>query len=129
MKIRTWNMELGFASLVMFGQFFSIAYLRGHVDWREILGIFAVLILFAHGQVADRLSEREGERAKSGDPTVVECYKKEFYYFIGKEVCWAAYFISMGAWSALVGTLLLFSYRPWRKWWRTRYPLDRNQAS
>lgn len=126
MKIKTWQIELSVATLVMLAQLFIAAWLTNHFDWRELIGTAAVLVLFAHGQVSDRLSEQEAERVKQGAEPHVHCHRMEKRYFMGKEVLWMLYFALIGAWSAIAGTLLLFLYRPWRSWYRRRRPLDRD---
>lgn len=86
----------------------------------ETVGSLAVLAGFSHGQVADRLSEKEGQRASRPNPAdLVECWHLERRYFLQKEALWLVYFVALGAWSALAGVGLFLGYRAWRALYRT----------
>jgi hypothetical protein len=109
--VRTWQLEALVASAVLLAGWW--------IFWRtpiELLGTLAVLLTFCHAQVADRLSEAEGERPQPK----VECHRWERRYFLSKETIWAAYFGFQCAWSPLVGVALLTGYRVWRTWRRAR---------
>ncbi len=80
------------------------------VEW---LGAVAVYLTFGHASVSFRLQEAE-ERRQGRE---VECYRKAFWYFLGKEACWFCYFTLLGAWSALVGVFVFLLYPWWRKVW------------
>lgn len=86
----------------------------------EMVGAFAVLLSFGHAQVADRLAEREAARATA----TVECHAWATRYLVGKEALWLAYFVLHRSWSALAGVVLFLAYPLWRRWWRTRRPLE-----
>ncbi len=81
------------------------------------LALVAVLLTFAHAQVADRL--REGVEA--GDPHV-ECSPWLDRYWISKEIVWFAVFFELKAWPALVGCVVFALYPFWRKRFRLRHP-------
>lgn len=83
--------------------------------WLELLGAGAVLLSFAHAQVADRLAELEGKR----EAPQVHCYKWATRYLVGKEMLWLVYFVLHHSWSALAGVGLFLAYPVWRKWWRS----------
>jgi hypothetical protein len=95
-------------------------------SWVEMIGAGAVFFTFAHAKVANRLSEREEYRNKKGrdDKTILPYYFKIKRYFYLKEVLWFAYFSLLGAWSALVGTVIFLLYQPWRNLWRQYHPLS-----
>lgn len=95
-------------------------------SWIEFVGAGAVFFTFAHAKVANRLSEREEYRNKKGedDKTILSYYFKIKRYFYLKEVLWFAYFTLLGAWSALVGTVIFLLYQPWRNLWRKYHPLS-----
>ncbi len=80
----------------------------------EAFAAMAVLLTFGHAQIADRLAEQEGKRAIPS----VDCYKKLWYYFIGKELLWSLYFLETHAYSALVGVVVFLVYPFWRKLYR-----------
>ena len=95
--------------------------------WIEYLGAAAVFFSFAHAKVANRLAEREEYRRKKDeeDRIVLAYYYKATRYFYLKEIFWFAYFILLGAWSALVGCVIFLLYEPWRKLWRIYHPLSK----
>ena len=112
--LRTWHIGLAIVAAAMLG----VAIVTGGtiVAW---LSAAAVTASFGHGQIADRLAEREAARAA---PTV-HCHAMAARYFVAKEVLWALAFMSSHAYPALVGVALFLAYPAWRRWWRTRHPL------
>lgn len=82
----------------------------------ELIGSGAVLASFAHGQVSDRLAEKEAEKPSPD----VKCFRWSGRYFLMKEALWLSYFILKGAWSALVGCAVFLVYPLWRRWWRQK---------
>lgn len=116
MKLRTWHVERAVAAGVLaIGAAFSAT------DWRAWLSAAAVLAAFAHGQIADRLAEREAARARPS----VECHRKALLYFVAKEVLWVAFFLSTHAYPPLLGCAIFLVYPLWRRAWRRRFPLNR----
>jgi len=81
------------------------------IEW---IGAGAVLLSFAHAQVAERYAEKDRERTVPD----VSCRAWLRRYFIGKEALWVIYFATRGAWSALVGCGVFLAYPAWRAWWR-----------
>ena len=114
--MRTWKVELFVVAVVL--SCVAVVSGKGLVEW---VGSAAVLLSFAHAQVADRLAEREAFREK---PTV-ECHRLATRYFVSKEILWCAYFLTHKSWSALVGVALFLAYPAWRKLWRARRPVVR----
>lgn len=112
--MKTWHIELAVVAAVLS----AVALLSGGslVEW---IGTLAVLASFAHGQVSDRLAEREAARERPA----VHCHRMSGRYFIAKEALWLSYFVTHRAWSALAGVLLFLLYPAWRRFWRTRHPL------
>lgn len=95
---------------------------KGVVEW---LGVAAVFVSFMHAKVANRLAEREALRMES---TEENKYPLPYYYkitrwFYLKEILWFAYFLFLGAYSALAGVLIFLLYEPWRSAWRKKHPL------
>ena len=115
-RLRTWHLELAVVATVLLT---VAAISRG--GWVEFVGAVAVILSFAHAQVADRLAEREAARDLVG----VSCHRWASRYLFGKETLWLVYFIAHASWSALAGVGLFLIYTPWRRWWRRAHPVDR----
>jgi hypothetical protein len=112
--IPTWVGELAVVAAVLGG----VLLVTG-APWFELVGSCAVLASFAHGQVSDRLAEREAARTSPE----VHCHAWARRYFLSKEALWLVYFVAKGAWSAFVGCAVFLAYPAWRTWWRRRSPL------
>ncbi len=112
--MKTWMAELVVVWLVLAG-----VVLYTHGGWLETVGALAVLAAFAHGQVAERMREKEALKSKPD----VRCFRWSTRYFFAKELLWLAYFVAHRSWSALVGVGVFLAYPLWRKWWRKRHPL------
>ncbi len=111
--LRTYHFELTFALL-----FLSVVALwsqKGVIEW---IGVAAVFFSFAHASVGDRLAAAQAREMRQKNKATVECYYKLERYFYAKEICWFAYFLLLGAWSAIAGVFLFLLYPLWRKWWR-----------
>ncbi len=115
--MRTWQGELAVVGTVLGG-----VLLATHAPLVEVVGAGAVLASFAHGQVSDRLAEKEAARARPE----VYCHAWARRYFLAKEALWLIYFVAKGAWSALVGCAVFLAYPAWRSWWRRRSPMERS---
>ena len=112
--MKTWQAEFSFVGAVLV----IVAGLSGG-GALEMLGAAAVLLSFAHAQVADRLAEREAHRLAQS----VECHRWATRYLVCKELLWCGYFVLHGSWSALAGVGLFLAYPLWRRWWRKLRPL------
>ena len=117
--MRTWQLELLFVANVLAASLAATGAARV-----EAIGALAVLASFAHGQVSDRLAEREGLRAAPD----IGCWRWARRYFLAKEALWFAYFVAHRSWSALVGVLLFLAYPVWRDWYRRRWPYERSRT-
>ena len=97
-----------------------VAFFSGNrlVEW---VGVFAVLLTFAHATVANRMSERQ---ALMLEPDV-ECYKWSDRYFVAKELLWFSYFLLHRSYAALVGVFIFLLYPFWRRLYRKMRPLNR----
>jgi len=115
-KFRTWHIEHAVVVVVL-----SAVWLYTGRQPKEAVGAFAVYLAHGCSSIGARFEEREAQRAKPS----VECYRWFWWYFVGKELCWAAYFVWSGAWSALVGCALFAAYPLWRKQWRKWHPLPK----
>lgn len=120
--IPTWYAEIGAVMAVLSGVVYAT-----HGSVLESIGATAVLFSFAHGQVADRLAEREAARRRPD----VECHAMARRYFVAKEALWFVYFAWKGSYAALAGVVLFLAYPVWRRFWRRRHPLPvrRDEAS
>lgn len=107
--MRTWHAEMAVVAIVL-----GAVVLGTHARPIEWVGSAAVLMSFAHGQVSDRLAEKEAKRASPE----VDCYRWSRRYFLAKEMLWVAYFAAIGSYSALAGCGLFLVYPAWRMWHR-----------
>jgi hypothetical protein len=107
--IRTWQIESAVALAVLA----SVAVLGGNhaVEW---IGVGAVWLSFMHGQVSDRMVERQAAQSAPD----VHCWRWSRVYFAGKELLWVAYFLAHRSYAALVGCALFLAYPLWRAWYR-----------
>lgn len=116
-RVRTWHVEAvcvaGALSIV------AIWSGKGMIEW---LGVAAVFFTWMHASVAHRLAEVQAEKEAKHTMTEVECHRWTGRYFYLKEVLWFCYFIVLGAWSALAGTVLFLLYGWWRKMYRKYHP-------
>ena len=118
--MRTWTEEFGAVAIVLGAV--VVATGAPAVEW---LGASAVLASFGHAQVSDRMAEQEAARAVPSVP----CFRRAQQYFLTKEVLWCAYFVSKGAWSALVGCGVFLAYPAWRAWYRKRRPVSPDRGA
>lgn len=102
--------------LVVAGVLFAVNALRDNPFSLDLLAAGAVLLTFGHAQIADRMMEKEKEKAQPD----VECYQKLLYYYVGKEVLWFLYFLLNQSYSALVGVVVFLIYPIWRRFYRGR---------
>lgn len=117
-KVRTYVVEYVFVGAILVAV--AIISKKGPIEW---IGVLAVFLTFGHASIAERLREREELRHAKQIPIEVECYRKLPYYFYAKETLWFVYFVLLGAWSALAGTVLFLIYTPWRNYYRKWHPV------
>jgi hypothetical protein len=108
-RIKTWMVE----SLVVAG-ILSASILIHPFKLSELICGVAVWITFMHGQVSDRMQEKQSQMSNPD----VSCYKWSTRYFLLKEAMWITFFLMIGSYSALVGSLVFFVYPFWRKFYR-----------
>lgn len=109
--MKTWIYEIGVVAAVLSGV--NLLWANNGINW---LTTAAILVTFNHGQIGDRLQERQGKM----DRPTVECYHKLNKLFAGKEILWIAAFICMKNYAAIVGSCLFFLYPFWRKYYRSK---------
>lgn len=108
--LNTWQIEMIVVAIVLL----AVNFFAKTIMSIEIIASLAVLLSFGHAQIADRLAEKE---ALKTIPDVF-CYRKLWYYFMGKEVLWMIYFLMNRSYSALVGVFAFLIYPVWRTWYR-----------
>lgn len=108
--MKTWKIEI----LLLISILILVNDLTNHLGLTDIIAAIAVLLSFGHVQISDRLSEQQDQLQK---PTV-HCYRQMMYYFIGKEICWLAFFCLTESYSALVGVIFFLLYPFYRKAYR-----------
>lgn len=82
----------------------------------EIICSVAVLFTFKHAQIADRMQEKQAILEKPD----VYCYRWSNRYFTIKEALWITFFLMIGSYAALCGSILFFVYPFWRRLYRKR---------
>lgn len=117
-KVKTYVIEYVFVGAILIAV--AVISKKGLIEW---IGVFAVFLTFGHASIAERLREREALRQARLDAVEVNCYWKLPYYFYIKESLWFIYFVLLGAWSALAGTILFLIYTPWRNYYRKWHPI------
>lgn len=110
--MKTWKIEM----LVVATILLVVNYLSHKLFSIEILAAIAVILTFGHAQIADRLAEKEAQK----DIPEVDCYRKMWYYFVGKEMFWFLYFFMNHSYSALVGVFVFLAYPVWRSIYRKK---------
>jgi hypothetical protein len=112
--VKTYQIEI-----IVVGTILSGVVLATHGGILEWLGSLAVLCSFCHGQISDRMAEKESKK----ETPDVHCWQWSLRYFIAKEALWLIYFLAHRSYAALVGVFIFLLYPLWRKFWRTRYPV------
>lgn len=110
--MKTWHVEMLVVAVILL----VVNLIAQRLFTVEILGAVAVILTFGHAQIADRMAEQESLR----DKPAVDCYKKLWYYFVGKELFWCLYFLLNHSYSALVGVLVFLAYPVWRGIYRRK---------
>lgn len=108
--LNTWQTEMVVVALALV----VVNFFAKTIMSIEIIASLAVLLSFGHTQISDRLAEQESLKEMPD----VYCYRKLWYYFMGKEVLWMLYFLLNKSYSALVGVFIFLIYPVWRTWYR-----------
>ena len=110
-KVKTWVIESFTVMMILL----VIIAVKKFLFAEIICGV-AVWVTFMHGQVADRMQEKQSVMQKPD----VHCYKWSTRYFLIKESLWIIFFILIKSYAALAGSVLFFSYPFWRKFYRSK---------
>lgn len=122
MTLRTWHIEASFDAVLLSGVVLATTPTSA-VAW---LGAVAVWLSARHASVADRLREAEEARqVRDLGSAAVHCVGWLDRYWVAKEVCWIGYFVLLGAWPALVGSLRFLVWPWWRRAYRRWRPRGR----
>lgn len=113
--MRTWKIEATVVLLLLVASLFL-----KEIFYQDIICCFAVWVTFLHAQVADRMQEKQ---AKMVTPDV-ECFKWSNRYFLLKEAMWIVFFLTIGSYPALVGSITFFIYPYYRKIYRKNKPMN-----
>ena len=105
----TWQIEAAFVGVMLL---VVIAVSGGR--WVEYIGAVAVFFTFMHAQVGMYMADAQQDMPQ---PTV-QCWRWAQRYFFIKEILWLVYFVTLHAWSALVGVGLFLIYPVWRKYYK-----------
>ena len=94
---------------------------KGWVEW---VGVFGVVFTFEYQVLSTYLAEHGEARKRIGKHTKSDfVYKEIQFLYYTKEIVWISYFLLLGAYSAIVGTIVFISYGIWRRLYRNEYPL------
>jgi hypothetical protein len=94
---------------------------KGWVEW---VGVLGVTFTFEYQVLSTYLREHAEARKKIGKDVRSDfIYKEIQFLFYAKEIIWITYFLLLGAYSAIVGTIVFICYGIWRKLYRDEYPL------
>jgi hypothetical protein len=111
--------ETGFVFLILAGT--ALISDKGWVEW---VGVFGVIFTFEYQVLSTYLREHAEARKKIGKDVRSDfIYKEIQFLFYTKELIWITYFLLLGAYSAIVGTIVFICYGIWRKLYRNEYPL------
>ena len=99
---------------------------KGWVEW---VGVMGVIITFEYQVLSTYLSEHSEARAKHKRIVKSDLIHKEIrILYFGKEAIWLIYFLALGAYSGLVGTIIFITYGFWRKKYREQIPLQKRDV-
>lgn len=111
--------ETGFVFIIL--ALTAIISKKGPIEW---VGVLGVTFTFEYQVLSTYLREHGEARKKRGKNVKSDfVYKEIQFLFYSKEVVWLTYFLFLGAYSALIGTVVFVCYGIWRKLYREEYPL------
>ena len=115
------HIETGFAILIL-----CIVALISGKGWVEWVGVFGVALTFEYQVLSTYLREHSEALRRHHPDAAKNSISKEIqiiYYL--KECVWVLYFVFLGAYSALAGTVLFILYGIWRRLYRHVIPLEK----
>lgn len=99
---------------------------KGWVEW---IGVLGVILTFEYQVLSTYLREHaEARKQRGAEKKSDTIYKEIQVLFYLKEVIWVSYFLALGAYSALAGTVIFICYGIWRKAYRNAVPLEDNDV-
>ncbi|OHB24103.1 MAG: hypothetical protein A2542_02900 [Parcubacteria group bacterium RIFOXYD2_FULL_52_8] len=91
----------------------------------EWIGVLGVTLTFEYQVLSTYLREHAEAKKRKGNHKKSDfIYKEIQVLFYVKEVIWITYFLTLGAYSALVGTILFILYGAWRRVYRQEIPVS-----
>lgn len=95
---------------------------KGWVEW---VGVLGVTFTFEYQVLSTYLREHAEAKKKRGLHGKSDGFYKEIQIlYYAKELIWVLYFIVLGAYSAIVGTIVFILYGAWRRMYRQEFPLS-----
>lgn len=95
---------------------------KGAVEW---FGVVGVILTFEYQVLSTYLTEHSEARKRIKSDVKSDTVHKEIrIIYLLKECIWVVYFIFLGAYSALVGSIIFILYAYWRKTYRKHIPLQ-----
>lgn len=119
-KLRAHYIETGVVAVVLSAVAFISG--KGIIEW---VGVLGVICTFEYQVLSTYIREHAELRKKRNQSLESDLILKEvqvLYYL--KELIWIAYFIFLGAFSALAGTFIFIAFGVWRKHYRKYVPID-----
>ncbi|MFA5987031.1 MAG: hypothetical protein WC797_00035 [Candidatus Paceibacterota bacterium] len=112
--------ETGLVFLIL-----SITAILSGKGWVEWVGVFGVVFTFEYQVLSTYLAEHGEARKRIGKHVKSDfIYKEIQLLYYTKEIVWISYFLLLGAYSAIVGTIVFICYGVWRRLYRSEYPLS-----
>ncbi len=118
--LKAHHLETVIAALILS----AVATLSGR-GWVEWIGVFGVTLTFEYQVLSTYLREHSEARKKVHGPTAKDAAvltEIQVLYYL-KECVWIAYFLFLGAYSALAGTMIFIAYGFWRRLYRKTLPI------
>lgn len=118
--LKAHHVETIFAAAIL-----SLTALISGKGWIEWIGVVGVTMTFEYQVLSTYLREHAEAKKRKGrsDGNANLVREIQVLYYL-KELVWIAYFMFLGAYSALVGTILFICYGIWRRQYRKYFPID-----
>ncbi len=115
--MKTWQIESAIVLMIL-----TVSLFFKEIRFEDVVCLIAVWVTFMHGQIADRMQEKQSKMVKPD----VECYKWSNRYFVVKETLWILFFLTIKSYPALIGAIVFSLYPLWRKLYNKKYLYGRH---